>query len=255
MTRVVAVASLFLLMFAVSAAAQSPPVYVHHDKVNAALAQGGVLAATPQVHIAGGHRDKAGPLETQKATTIIYVTDGGGVFAAGTQTQRLTKGDLIVVPAGTTQSFTSVSAPISYYLVAVPVMTTGAKAGIVFAGHEKVTAALKKAGPLADGPNVRVSGGYRTGPYAPADYRPAVEIHTNEADLFYVIEGRATQVVGGTVTGGKETGPGQVRGSTIEGGQTYQLTKGDIMWVPAGAPHWFPEIPEPLSYLLVKVFY
>jgi hypothetical protein len=25
--------------------------------------------------------------------------------------------------------------------------------------------------------------------------------------------------------------------------------------VPAGVAHWFPEIPEPLSYLLVKVFY
>jgi len=27
------------------------------------------------------------------------------------------------------------------------------------------------------------------------------------------------------------------------------------MWVPAGMPHWFPEMPEALSYLLVKVFY
>ena len=35
-------------------------------------------------------------------------------------------------------------------------------------------------------------------PTPPADYRPDVEIHTNEADLFYVIEGRATQVLGGT---------------------------------------------------------
>jgi mannose-6-phosphate isomerase-like protein (cupin superfamily) len=99
-----------------------------------------------------------------------------------------------------------------------------------------------------------VSGGYRTGPYAPAAYRPAVEIHTNEADLFYVIEGSATQVLGGTVVDGKQTGPGQIRGSKIDGGQTYQLGKGDVMWVPAGMPHWFPEIPQPLSYLLVKVF-
>ncbi len=114
---------------------------------------------------------------------------------------------------------------------------------------------MKKAGPLADGPNLRVSGGFRTGPYAPADYRPDVEIHENEADLFYVIEGRATQVLGGSIVGGRQTAPGQIRGSKIEGGQTYQLNKGDVMWVPAGMPHWFPEIPEPLSYLLVKVFY
>ena len=49
--------------------------------------------------------------------------------------------------------------------------------------------------------------------------------------------------------------PGQIRGAKIEGGQTYHLTKGDVMWVPAGMPHWFPEIPEALRYLLVKVFY
>jgi mannose-6-phosphate isomerase-like protein (cupin superfamily) len=137
----------------------------------------------------------------------------------------------------------------------VPVLVAGAKAEVVYADHATVAATLKKPGPLASGPNVVVSGGYRTGPYEPANYRPAVEVHTNEADLFYVIEGRATQVLGGSVLGGKETAPGQIRGSTIQGGQTYQVGKGDVMWVPAGVPHWFPEIPEPLSYLLVKVSY
>ena len=214
-----------------------------------------MLVDSPQARVAGGHRDKPGALETQKATTILYVTDGDGVFAAGARSQRLTKGDVIVVPAGTTQSFSSVSPSISYYLVTVPVLAAGAKAEVVYAGHDRVAATLKKAGPLADGPNLRVSGGYRTGPYAPEDYRPDVEIHMKEADLFYVIDGSATQVLGGTVIGGKETAPGQVRGSKIDGGVSYRLSKGDVMWVPAGVPHWFPEIPEPLSYLLVKVFY
>ena len=248
-------ASLFLLGFAAAAAAQSGGIYVNQQKVSAALAKGDVLITAPQVSVAGGHHDKPAALQPQKATTIVYVTDGEGMFAAGARTQRLVKGDLIVVPAGTTQAFTSVSPSISYYLVTVPVLATGAKAEVVYAGHDAVAAALTKAGPLADGPNLRVSGGYRTGPYAPENYRPAVEIHANEADLFYVIEGSATQVLGGKVIGGKETAPGQIRGSTIEGGQTYQLGKGDVMWVPAGVPHWFPEIPKPLSYLLVKVFY
>jgi quercetin dioxygenase-like cupin family protein len=256
-------ASLFVLGFAASAAAQSDGVYVNHEKVNAALAKGGVLLSAPQVQVAGGHRDKPGALETQKGTTILYVTDGEGVFAAGPRSQRLTKGDVIVVPAEMTQSFVRVSPSISYYQVTVPVLAAGAKvprlgsgqADVVYVAHDKVAATLKKAGPLADGPNLRVSGGYRTGPYAPADYRPDVEIHANEADLFYVIEGTATEVLGGNVIGGKETAPGQIRGSKIEGGRTYHLAKGDVMWVPAGVPHWFPEIPEPLSYLLVKVFY
>jgi mannose-6-phosphate isomerase-like protein (cupin superfamily) len=247
---------LFLLRFAAIVGAQSDAVYVHHDKVSAALAKGGALVDRPQVRVAGGHRDKPGALDTQpNATTIMFVTDGGGLFTAGTESHALAKGDLIVVPAGTTQSFKSVSPSISYYLVTVPVIAKDAKAEIVYVSHEKVAPALKKAAPLADGPNLRVSGGFRNGPYVPADNRPTVEVHTNEGDLFYVIEGRSTQVLGGQVIGGKETGPGQIRGAKIEGGQSYQLGKGDVMWVPAGMPHWFPEMPEALSYLLVKVFY
>ena len=247
------VAGLFLLGFVSGTAAQSGAVHVPHEKVAAALAKGGALVAAPQVQIAGGHRAKPGPLETRDGTTIIYVTDGEGVFAAGAQSQRLTKGEVLVVPAGTTQSFTSVLPSISYLQINVPVTAKGAKAEVVYVAQDKVAAAMKKAGPLADGPNLRVSGGYR--PANRADASPVSELHANEADLFYVVEGDATQVLGGAVVGGKETGPGQIRGSKVEGGQTYKLGKGDVMWVPAGMPHWFPEIREPLGYLLVKVFY
>lgn len=250
-----AVATFLFLGMASTASAQAGAVYVNRTQVDGALAKSGALVATPQVQIAGARQVKPGALATSNATTIIYVTDGEGTFNAGPQSHRLMKGDVLVVPAGTTQAFASVAPAISYLAITVPVTAAGAKAEIVYAPHDKVAATLKKAGPLADAPNLRVSGGYRTGPYAPADYRPAVEIHSSEADLFYVVEGRATQVLGGTVVDGKETGPGQVRGSKIDGGQTYQLGKGDVMWVPAGMPHWFPEIPEPLSYLLVKVFY
>lgn len=251
--RTATVALLFLLAFASVADAQSGAVYVHHDKVNAALARGGALVEAPQVRVAGAHRDKPGALEAQKGTTIIYVTDGEGVFAAGARSQRLAKGDVLVVPAGTPQSFTSVASSIGYLLVTVPVIATDAKAEVVYAANDKVAATMKKAGPLADGPNLRVSGGHR--PSNLPDASPVAEVHANEADLFYVIEGRATQVLGGSVVGGKQTAPGQIRGAKTEGGQTYQLGKGDVMWVPAGMPHWFPEIPEALSYLLVKVFY
>ena len=242
-----------LLGLAVTAGAQSGAVYVPHDKVNAALGKGGMLFDAPQARVAGVHRDKPGALDTQKATTIIYVTDGEGTLAAGERMQRLTKGDVLVVPAGTTQSFASVAPSISYLLITVPVLASGAKAEIVHAANEKVAATMKKAGPLADGPNLRVSGGFR--PYASVDKSPVAEVHDHEADLFYIVDGRATQMLGGRVIDGKPTGPGQIRGPKTDGGQTYQLGKGDVMWVPAGMPHWFPEIPEPLSYLLVKVFY
>jgi len=248
-------ASLLVLLCAAQAAAQQGSAYVPRAKVNAALAAGGVIVDALQVQVAGIHRDKAGPLPTQKGTTIIYVTDGGAIFAAGLRSQTLTKGDVLVIPAELTQALASVAPSISYLQVIVPVIAAGAAADVVYADRNTVAATMKKAGPLADGPNLRVSGGYRTGPYAPADYRPATEVHANEGDLFFVIEGRATQVLGGQVLEEKQTAPGQLRGLKIEGGQTYQLSQGDVMWVPAGMPHWFPDIPEPLSYLLVKVFY
>jgi quercetin dioxygenase-like cupin family protein len=242
-----------LLAFVATASAQTGVVYVNDDKVSAALAKGGDLVAAPQVRVAGGHRDKPGTLPTQKGTAILYITDGGGIFAAGARAQQLTKGDVLVVPAGTPQSFTTLSPSISYLQIVVPVLAEDAKAELVYVGHDKVAATMKKAGPLADAPNLRVSGGYR--PFASREASPVAEIHASEGDLFFVVEGRATQVLGGKVIDGKETGPGQIRGPKTEGGQTYELGKGDVMWVPATMPHWFPEIPEALGYLLVKVFY
>ena len=80
-----------------------------------------------------------------------------------------------------------------------------------------------------------------------------VEIHTKETDIFYVVDGEATFVTGGTVVGGKETQPNQLRGTSIDGGETHHLKKGDSIAVPAGVPHWFKEIGQPISYFTVKV--
>jgi quercetin dioxygenase-like cupin family protein len=250
-----AVVSAVLVLFAVAgtAAAQPDVAYVHRDRVDAALAKGGVLVERPQVRIAGVRRDKPGALDTQDGTSILYIVGGEGTIAADKMTQRLVKGDVLVVPAGTPQSFTTIAAPINYLQIVVPVLVKDAKAQVVHVAHDKVAAAMKKAGPLADAPNLRVSGGFR--PSNAIDKSPVAEVHEHEADLFYVVDGRATQVLGGRVIDGKPTGPGQIRGPRTEDGQTYQLGAGDVMWVPAGTPHWFPEIPEALGYLLVKVFY
>ena len=246
-------AAVISVVACMTAAAQAGVAYVNHDTVNAALVKGGVLVERPQVRVSGGRRDKPGALERQNGTSIFYIHDGEGVFVSDERTQRLAKGDVLVVPSGSTQSFVTVTTPISYLQIVVPVLAKDAKAEQIYVAAEKVAQTLKKAGPLADAPNLRVSGGFR--PSAGRDASPVAEIHANEADLFFVIDGRATQVLGGRIINGRQTGPGQIRGPKTEAGQTYELGKGDVMWVPAGMPHWFPEIAEPLSYLLVKVFY
>jgi len=80
-----------------------------------------------------------------------------------------------------------------------------------------------------------------------------VEVHTKETDIFYVVDGEATIVTGGTMVGGKETQANQLRGTSIDGGETYHLKKGDSITIPAGVPHWFKEVPQSIQYFTVKV--
>jgi len=79
-----------------------------------------------------------------------------------------------------------------------------------------------------------------------------VEVHTRETDIFYVVDGDATIITGGTMIGGKETQPNQLRGTSIEGGDTFHLKKGDSITIPAGVPHWFKEVPQSIQYFTVK---
>jgi uncharacterized protein GlcG (DUF336 family)/quercetin dioxygenase-like cupin family protein len=79
------------------------------------------------------------------------------------------------------------------------------------------------------------------------------EVHTNDADLIYVLSGQATFVTGGRVIAPKNTAGDEIRGESIEGGETRQIAKGDVLVVPAGMPHWFKEVKGPVLYYVVKV--
>jgi glc operon protein GlcG len=79
------------------------------------------------------------------------------------------------------------------------------------------------------------------------------EVHTLDTDVIYVLDGTAIFVTGGTVVGGKEVAPNEIRGASIDGGETRQLKKGDVITVAAGTPHWFKEVGAPFLYYVVKV--
>jgi len=139
------------------------------------------------------------------------------------------------------------------FLIAVTFLTVAlspnlAKAGsaVTYVGHDKVNAALGKGGPLVSAPDLSVQGSHR-------DKAGQVEVHEKETDVIHVIDGEATFVTGGTMVGGKSNKPGQWLGSDIQGGQTHHLTKGDVIVVPAGTPHWFKAVPHTVSYFVVKV--
>ena len=106
-------------------------------------------------------------------------------------------------------------------------------------------ARVLKGGSLATAPDYTVSVLRRTA-------AGQVEVHEKETDIFYVVDGEATFVTGGTMIGGKVSRPNQLLGTDIQGGQTHQLKKGDVIVIPAGVPHWFKEVPQSIQYFTVK---
>ena len=113
---------------------------------------------------------------------------------------------------------------------------------VTFIGHEQVA----KGGSLVTAPNLSITVAHRTEP-------GMVEVHDKETDTFYVLAGSATIVTGGKMLGGSTTGPGQQRGTDIEGGQASELAAGDVMVIPAGVAHWFKTVPSSIDYYVVKV--
>jgi mannose-6-phosphate isomerase-like protein (cupin superfamily) len=133
----------FLVLCALLTAADAPTAvtYVSHDKVAAALAKGGPMVTASNLIVQGGHRDKTGQVEVhEKETDVIYVQDGEATFVTGGkmiggklskpgqylgteiqggETHHLTKGDAIVVQAGTPHWFKEVPGTISYFVVKV----------------------------------------------------------------------------------------------------------------------------------------
>ena len=79
------------------------------------------------------------------------------------------------------------------------------------------------------------------------------EVHADETDVIYVLDGEATFVTGGTIVEPSSTAPGEIRGREIVGGEERRITKGDVIIVPAGTPHWFRHVPATFQYYVVKV--
>ncbi len=81
-----------------------------------------------------------------------------------------------------------------------------------------------------------------------------VELHEGQADIFVVQSGAATLVVGGEIVGARTSSPGEIRGTSIEGGERVKLGAGDVIHIAAKTPHQL--LIEPggkFTYFVVKV--
>lgn len=79
-----------------------------------------------------------------------------------------------------------------------------------------------------------------------------VEVHEQDADIIYVLDGTATLITGGTPVDPKTIAPGEIRAERVTGGEERHLARGDVLIVPAGTPHWFKEVAAPFTYYVVK---
>lgn len=131
-------------------------------------------------------------------------------------------------------------------LMAATFMSGDTGSGVTYVSHDKVSVALAGGGGLANGPDYSVIGLHRSTP-------GAAELHEKQTDIYYITAGDAIFVTGGVLIANKVVSPGQRQGAGIQGGEVHHLSQGDVIVIPAGVPHWFKEIPHPVSYLLVKV--
>lgn len=128
------------------------------------------------------------------------------------------------------------------------VAMNGPMPGVTVFDREQVAESFARGGVLLDGKDGRTYQVHTS----KRDAAGKVEVHTLDTDIFYVLSGSATLVTGGTMVGGQPTGPDELRGDSIDGGQVREIVKGDVVVIPAGTPHWFKDVKGPVTYYTVK---
>src|SRR5258708_1154231 len=93
--------------------------------------------------------------------------------------------------------------------------------------------------------------------------RGAVAEHEQVSEVYHIIEGTATLLTGPELVNVKkrpdsektvrlQNGPGW-NADSIANPQVHHLNPGDVIVIPAGTGHWFTEIPDHITYLMVRI--
>ena len=132
------------------------------------------------------------------------------------------------------------------FTTAVVLIADGVPTAVTYVPHDKVSATMAKGGSIINDHGLIVL----------AQRRDAgeVEVHEKTNHVFIIVEGEAIFVVGGTLVDARQTAPDQRRAPSVQGGQIYHLTKGDVITIPAKTPHWFKEVStQTIAYYAVNI--
>ena len=163
---------------------------------------------------------------------IPIVVDGQIVGGVGVSGAASAQQDEELAIAGSKAFETSEATPAVSYFDKAKVDEAFAKGSVLFGG--------------SDGRNYMVHASRREKP-------GQAEVHTKDTDVIYVLQGSATFITGGEAIEGKTVAADEIRGSSIKGGETRKISKGDVIIVPHGVPHQFLEVANPFLYYVVKV--
>jgi mannose-6-phosphate isomerase-like protein (cupin superfamily) len=119
---------------------------------------------------------------------------------------------------------------------------------------DKAKADRKGDAPLVSEPILSLS------PYrAQLEYRPGMApaaLHEKDAELMIVLEGTGNIVTGGKLVDEKRTNANNLSGSSISGGNSQTVVKGDMLIVPASTPHQvIPASGQPIVLMTMHVPY
>jgi mannose-6-phosphate isomerase-like protein (cupin superfamily) len=165
------------------------------------------------------------------------------------QSAKVGKGDVILVPPTTPHWYQNIEGTLTYLEIRFDV---GASAGgpatvLTHAEQEKILGEKARATPaplLFDSPLGR--GDHYQANVVRRTKAQGGGAHPMGSEVHLIMDGSGTFVTGGTVV------RAQGQQGTIEGGTSRQVTKGDIVLVPAGTPHWYKTLDDTLTYLEVR---
>jgi len=116
---------------------------------------------------------------------------------------------------------------------------------------------------ITDAPiRVTDAGGYKVGVYGV--FRPKAVVQasnrheTTITEIYYMLEGTATIVTGGTMVDEKSSGtsPNSKRpnfqGTGIQGGVSRHVGPGDVIVIPGNLPHWWSSLDTDIRYLIFR---